>query len=92
MQTFFSHRIQMLRQQVIKMWLYTRPSCPDRYFSKVLSDVEINTRIHKVLDHGADLNPRVGPATLREGVTNTSVSLFISIFGSLHDYILSSRS
>jgi hypothetical protein len=71
------------------MWLYPRPSCPDHSFSEELSDVEINTRIHKVLDHGADLNPRAGPAPLGEGVASTQDSLFRSVFGNLRDCILS---
>jgi hypothetical protein len=74
------------------MWLYLEPSCPDYPFSKELGDVEINTWIRKVLDHGVDLNPGAGPAPLREGVASTSVSLFRSIFGSLRDFILSSHS
>jgi hypothetical protein len=48
--------------------MYPGPSCPNRPFSKELDDVEINTGIHKVLAHGADLNPRANPAPLREGV------------------------
>jgi hypothetical protein len=75
-----------------KMWLYPRPTCPDRPFSEKLGNVEINTRIHEVLDHGADLNPEVAPTHLGERDANTRVSLFRSIFGSLHDFILSSCS
>jgi hypothetical protein len=41
--------------------------------------VEINTWIHKVLDHGANLDPGAGPAPLREGVASTRVSLFGSV-------------
>jgi hypothetical protein len=40
---------------------------------------EINTEIHKVLDHGAHPNPEAGLAPLREGVANTRVSLFGSV-------------
>jgi hypothetical protein len=40
----------------------------DRSFSEELSVADINTRIHKVLDHGANLNPGGSPAPLREGV------------------------
>jgi hypothetical protein len=36
---------------------YLGPCYPDRPFSKELGDVEVNTQIHKVLIHGADLNP-----------------------------------
>jgi hypothetical protein len=57
------------------MWLYQGPSCPDRY-SEELSAAEINSWIHKVLDHGANPNPGVGPIPLREGVASTRVSLF----------------
>jgi hypothetical protein len=58
------------------MWLYPRSSSLSRSFSEELSEAEINTRIHKVLDHGANLNPGAGPAPLIEGVATTKVSLF----------------
>jgi hypothetical protein len=57
------------------MWLYPRPSCLDCSFSEELSEAVINTWIHKVLDHGANLNPGAGPTPLREGVASTRVSL-----------------
>jgi hypothetical protein len=57
LRTFFSHRIQLLRQQMTKIWLYPGPSCLNHSFSEELSEVEINTLIHKVLDHVANLNP-----------------------------------
>jgi hypothetical protein len=41
----------------------------DRPFSEELDDADINTWIHKVLAHGADLNPGVCPIHLREGVS-----------------------
>jgi hypothetical protein len=44
------------------MWLYPGPRCPDCPFSDELGEVEVNTRIRNVLDHGADLNPGAGPA------------------------------
>jgi hypothetical protein len=57
LQTFFSHRIQLLQQQKTKMWLYLGPSFLDRPSSKELSAVEVNTQIHKVLNLGANSNP-----------------------------------
>jgi hypothetical protein len=57
------------------MWLYPGPSCLNRSFPKELS----TAWIHKVLDHGANLNPGAGPTPLREGVASTRVSLFGSI-------------
>jgi hypothetical protein len=74
------------------MWMYLGPSCPDRPFFEELGNAEINTRVCKVLDNGVGLNPRDGPAPLRDGVASTRVSLFGSVFGSLRDFILSSRS
>jgi hypothetical protein len=59
-----------------KMWLYPCPSCPNCSLSEELSMVEINTQIHKVLDHEPDPNPVAGPVPLREGVASTRVSLF----------------
>jgi hypothetical protein len=41
-------------------------------------------------DQHLSLNPGAGPAPLREGVASTRVTLFRSIFGCLHDFILSS--
>jgi hypothetical protein len=38
--------------------------------------VEINTRIHKALDHGANPDLGAGPAPLQEGVASTRVNLF----------------
>jgi hypothetical protein len=52
------------------MWLYPWPRCPDHPFSDELGDAEVNTRICKVLDHGANLNPGASPAPLGEGVAS----------------------
>jgi hypothetical protein len=71
------------------MWLYPGPSCLDLPFSKELGNVEVNTRIHKVLAHGADLNHGASPAPLREGVDSTRVTPFGSVFGYLRNFILS---
>jgi hypothetical protein len=67
LQTFFYHRIQPLHQQVTKLWLYPRPSCLEPSFSKELREMEINTRMHKVPDHGANMNPGASPTPLGEG-------------------------
>jgi hypothetical protein len=37
---------------------------------------EINTRVHKVLDLGGDLNSGAGPTPLGEGVVSTWASIF----------------
>jgi hypothetical protein len=37
---------------------------------------EINTRIHKVLDLGANPSPMASPAPLQEGVASTRVNMF----------------
>jgi hypothetical protein len=87
--TFFSRRVQPLRQWKTTMWMYLGPSCPDRSFYEESGDVEINTRIHRALAHVVDLNPGVSPSTLREGVDSTRVCLFASAFGSLHNLICS---
>jgi hypothetical protein len=72
--TFFSRRIQPLRRQKIKMWLYPGPSCPDRPFSVELSTVEVDSRVHKVLDLGVNPNPGAGPTPLQGGVASARVS------------------
>jgi hypothetical protein len=61
------------------MWLYPEPSYPDRPFSKELSAAEVNSQVHKGLDLGVNLNPRVGPAPLQGGVANSSVSMLDAI-------------
>jgi hypothetical protein len=89
LRTFFSHRVQLLCQQASTMWMYSRPSCLGRPFSDMLGEMEINTWIHRALAHGVNLNPRAGPAPLREGVDNTKVSSFTFIFGSLCNLVCS---
>jgi hypothetical protein len=54
---------------------------PDHPFSEELGDAEINTWTHKILAHGADLNPGASPAPLSEGVDCTKVSPLRPIFG-----------
>jgi hypothetical protein len=76
--TFVSHRVQPFRQWEMTMWMYPRPSCPNRPFPTELGDMEINTRIPGgggVLAHGVDQNFGSGPAPLRKGVDNPWVSL-----------------
>jgi hypothetical protein len=41
-----------------------------------LSAAEVNTQIHRVLDLGADPNPKAGPAPLHEKVASTRVIMF----------------
>jgi hypothetical protein len=43
LRTFVSRCIQPLYQQEMTMWMYLRPSCPDRPFSVELDGTEINT-------------------------------------------------
>jgi hypothetical protein len=56
------------------MWLYLRPSCPDRPSSEKLSAAEVDARIYKVLDLGVNLNPVAGPAPLQGGVASARLS------------------
>jgi hypothetical protein len=89
MRIFFSRWIQPIHQWVAQMWLYLGPSCPYRPFSEELGEVEINIRIYKVLDHGADPNLGANPTPLREGVDITRVSPFAFTFGTLRSLIRS---
>jgi hypothetical protein len=57
------------------MWLYPWVSCPDRPSSKELSEVEFDSRIHKVLDLGVNPHPGVGPAPLQGAVASARVSM-----------------
>jgi hypothetical protein len=57
------------------MGMYHVPSCPGCPSSEELSVVEVDARIHKVLDLGVNLNPGVGPVPLQRGVTSTRVSM-----------------
>jgi hypothetical protein len=83
LQTFFSHRVQPLHQQVTTMWMYSGTSCPNHPFSEELGDMEINSRIHRVFAPGADSNSGVGPAPLRAGVD----SIWVSPLGPILDYL-----
>jgi hypothetical protein len=74
------------------MWFYPGPSCLDHPFSEEFGDVQINTRIHKVLAYRADFNPGVSPTPMRDGVNSTRVSPFALAFGSLHNLIHPLRS
>jgi hypothetical protein len=52
---FFSHWMQPLQRRRTKMWTYLGPSYPDHPSSEELSAVEVEARIHKVLDLGVRL-------------------------------------
>jgi hypothetical protein len=54
--------------------MYPGPSCPDCPSPEELSAMEVDGRIHKVLDLGVSPNPGVGPVPLRKGITSASVS------------------
>jgi hypothetical protein len=58
---FFIRRIQPLRKWRSKMWAYPWSSCPDCCSPKELSVVEVEARIHKVLDSVATPSPGTGP-------------------------------
>jgi hypothetical protein len=76
------------------MWLYPGSSCYDHPFFEELGDVEINTRIHKVLAHGAEMNLGADPTSLREGVDSQAKSIRIhfsvihAISSSHHAHVL----
>jgi hypothetical protein len=76
LRSFFSYRVQPLRQWATQMWLYPGPCCPDRPFSKELGEAEVNARIYKVLSYGINSNPEAGPTPLGEGVDSARVSPF----------------
>jgi hypothetical protein len=75
LQTFFSRRIQPLRQREVASWMHPGPSCPDHLFSAELGDTEINTQIRGVIAPGANLSLGFGPVALRERVDSSWVSL-----------------
>jgi hypothetical protein len=81
------------------MGMYPGLNCPDRPSPKELSMVEVDARIHKVLDLGLSPNPRVGPVPLRRGIASVTVStlgpvlvafMILSSHGS-HDFPLGPR-
>jgi hypothetical protein len=55
------------------------PSCNNHPSSEELSAVEVNSRIHKVFDLGADLNSGASPAPLQGGVASAWVSMLCPI-------------
>jgi hypothetical protein len=61
--------------------MYLGPSCPDCPFSAELGDMDINTWIRGVLDHGADLNLDSSPIPFRGRVDNPWVSSLGFLFG-----------
>jgi hypothetical protein len=44
--------------------MYPGSSCPDHFSSEELSVVEVDARIHKVLDLRVNPNPEVGPVLI----------------------------
>jgi hypothetical protein len=71
------------------MWMYLRPSCPDRSFSAELDNVAIDTRIRGILVDGANHNLGCSPIHLRGGVISPWVSLLMLIFIGLCQFLLS---
>jgi hypothetical protein len=69
------------------MWMYPGPSYTDYPSSKELSTAEVDTRIHKVLDLGVNLNSRASPVPL-QGMGQYSRPHF----GGFHGSIFSLRS
>jgi hypothetical protein len=75
------------------MWTYLGPSCPDRPSSEELSAVEVEARIHKVLDLGVNPIPGAILVPLQRGITSVrvytlglvSVSFVILSFHCTHD-------
>jgi hypothetical protein len=57
------------------MGMYPGPSCSEHTSSKELSATEVDAWIHKVLDLGVSLNPRVGPVPLWRGIASARVSM-----------------
>jgi hypothetical protein len=70
------------------MWIYSRPSCPDRLFFVEVGDTDINSRIRGVLAHEADLNFGSSPIILREGVNSPWVSALGFTFIYLCQFLL----
>jgi hypothetical protein len=71
------------------MWMYPGPSCLNHPFSVELGDTEINTRIRRILAHGADQNFGSGPIPLiREGVKSPCMGSLEFSFVSLCQFLL----
>jgi hypothetical protein len=52
--TFIGRCIQPLWQREVTMWSYPGPSCPDRSFSAVLADAEVDTQVQRILALGVN--------------------------------------
>jgi hypothetical protein len=74
LRTFFSRRIEPLLRRRTKMGMYLGPCCPDRASSEELSTMEVDARIHKVLDLGVSPDLRVRPVPLQRGIASARVS------------------
>jgi hypothetical protein len=57
------------------MGMYAGLSCSEHTTSKELSTTGVDAWIHKVLDLGVSLNPRVGPVPLWRGIASARVSM-----------------
>jgi hypothetical protein len=49
LRTFIDYRVQPLWWREVTMWRYSGPSYPDRTFSAKLADVEVDTRVQRIL-------------------------------------------
>jgi hypothetical protein len=74
LQTFFSRQIEPLLRRRTKMGMYLGPCCPDCASSEELSTMEVDARIHKVLDLGVSPDLRVRPVPLQRGIASARVS------------------
>jgi hypothetical protein len=52
------------------MWRYTGPSYPDHSFSTELADVEVDTRVRRILALGVNQHSSSGPVHLRHEVVS----------------------
>jgi hypothetical protein len=87
LRTLVSHRVQPLWQWEVTMWRYPGPSCPDHFFLAKLADVEIDTRVRRViaLEVHQSSNPYLIP--LREGVVSPWVSPLRHILARLSQFL-----
>jgi hypothetical protein len=68
LRTFFSHRIQPLRGQRTKMWMYPRPSYPDCPSFEELSAVEVEDEFLRSWISGSTRTTVLTPFPYGEGL------------------------
>jgi hypothetical protein len=70
LRNFIDHRVQLVQWWEVRMWRYLGPNNPDRSFTTELADVEVDTRVRRILALRVNRHSGSGPVHLRDGVVS----------------------